>query len=128
MLCGVLLIGACSEGDDDTKPTDTTPAAVTTEPSTSDTDATDTTLGVPEGSTEGISDTEINIAYVYSDTKVLQEAGLVPNTGDPYQHVCRQGEQRGRRERFAAQRHQPQLWGRRSGDGPDAGLHQRHRG
>ena len=84
MLCGVLLIGACSEGDDDTKPTDTTPAAVTTEPSTSDTDATDTTLGVPEGSTEGISDTEINIAYVFSDTKVLQEAGLVPNTGDPY--------------------------------------------
>ena len=83
MLCGVLLIGACSKSDDDTKPTETTPAAVTTEPSTSDTAVTETT-GVPEGSTEGISDTEINIAYVYSDTAVLQEAGLVPKTGDPF--------------------------------------------
>ena len=83
MLCGVLLIGACSKSDDDTKPTDTTSAAVTTEPSTSDTAATETT-GVPEGSTEGISETEINVAYVYSDTSALQESGLVPKTGDPF--------------------------------------------
>ena len=84
LVASVLLVGACSKTDDK-EATDTTTAA-TTEATTASSGSTETTDAVSlEGSTEGISDTEINIAYVNSDTAVLQEAGLAPRTGDPWQ-------------------------------------------
>ena len=84
LVASVLLVGACSKSDDN-EAAGTTSAA-TTESTTASTGSTTTSeTGAPEGSTEGISDTEINIAYVNSDTAALQEAGLAPRTGDPWQ-------------------------------------------
>ena len=83
LMASVLLVGACSKSDDK-ESTDTT-TADTTETTTASTGSTATTDTVSlEGSTEGISDTEINVAFVNSDTAALQEAGIVPVTGDPW--------------------------------------------
>ncbi len=84
LVASVLLVGACSKSDD--KETTDTTTAETTETTTASTGSTATSDTVNlEGSTEGISDTEINIAYVNGDTAALQEAGIVPVTGDPWQ-------------------------------------------
>lgn len=75
-----VLVAACSSTSDDAA--ETTAAPTTTAGETTET--TEAGSEVPEGSTVGITDTEISIAYVDSDTSKLQEAGLAPRTGNPF--------------------------------------------
>jgi Periplasmic binding protein len=66
---------ACSSsGDDD---------ATTTADGSTSTPAPTEPGDVPEGSTVGISDTEIKVSLIYSDNAALAEAGIVPDIGDP---------------------------------------------
>lgn len=80
LIASTLLVAACSSTSDESA--ETTAAPATTE--ASGTETTEAGGDVPQGSTVGITDTEISIAYVDSDTEALQEAGLAPKTGNPY--------------------------------------------